>query len=432
MKTILNGFCLRFGAAASLGLAMAFGATSSEAAPVTITFYNYNLGSAGAGADATRKLIAEFSAAHPDIKVDAIGVNGLTITARIQADVVAQRPVDLAQIVFSDLDFVAHNLGAVPLETLVGAPALAAQTAGMVPSAVKLGMLDGKTYGLAYTISTPVLFYNATLFKAAGLDPDHPPQTWAEVKTAALALKKSGHQGLATGMFGQGVADWMIQGLLRSNGGAVISSDRKTLTFASPAGVAAVSMLRDLNDSGALEKMDTFAAMEAMPAGNLGMYLETSAIQNYMLTGTKGKFDLRATTMPSFGNKPVRPNNSGSALVILSRDPAKQKAAWELMKFLTSKQAYTVITSEIGYLPLRPDIVDDPKYLGTWSQAHPMIRPNLKQLAVLEPWVPIPGPNYRQITKIMIDAMQQAVQGGSDVTATLKAAQDTAQRLMPK
>ncbi|MDR3398014.1 MAG: ABC transporter substrate-binding protein [Pandoraea sp.] len=426
----MRKFRLLAGLSAAASFALASG--SAAAAPVTITFYNYNLASAGAGADATRKLIQEFMAGHPDIKVNAVSVNVTTITGRIQADIVAQRPVDLAQVVFSDLDFVARNFGAKPLETIAGANALAAHEAGMAPRTTKLGMLDGKTYGMAYTLSTPVLFYNADLFKAAGLDPDHPPQTWAQVKSAALAIKRHGHAGFAAGLFGNSASDWMMQGVVRSNGGAVISPDRKTLTFSSPDAVSAITMLRDMNDAGAFEKMDTLAAMESMAGGNLGMYLETSALQNYLLSAAKGKFDLRGTTMPSFGDKPVRPNNSGSALMILSQDPARQRAAWELMKFLTSKQAYAVITSEIGYLPLRPDIVDDPKYLGEWSKTHPMIRPNLKQLSVLEPWVPMPGPNYRQITKIMMDAMEQAVRGSANVGTTLAAAQDKAQRLIPR
>ena len=52
-----------------------------------------------------------------------------------------------------------------------------ANNVGMAPKALKLGVLDGKTYALPYTISTPILFYNADLFKAAGLDPQRPPQT---------------------------------------------------------------------------------------------------------------------------------------------------------------------------------------------------------------------------------------------------------------
>ena len=169
-----------------------------------------------------------------------------------------------------------------------------------------------------------------------------------------------------------------------------------------------------------------------MAAGDMGMYLQTSAVQGFIVAGAKDKFDLRASTMPSFGAKKVRPNNSGSALILLATDPVLQRAAWELMKFLTSKRGYTIITSEIGYLPLRTDIVDDPQYLGEWVKTHPLVQPNLKQLAVLEPWDAMPGPNYRQIVKTMMDAVELAVTGKVDVAATLLAAQQTTQAMLPK
>ncbi len=41
-------------------------------------------------------------------------------------------------------------------------------------------------------MSEPILYYNKTLFKKAGLDPNKPPQTLAEIRTDAEALKKVG------------------------------------------------------------------------------------------------------------------------------------------------------------------------------------------------------------------------------------------------
>ena len=353
--------------------------------------------------------------------------------ARVQADIAARRQVDLVQLAFSDLDFAVHGLGAKALEDMIPADEMAADFQGIAPNGLNLGKLDGKTYGLAFTFSTPVLFYNADLFRAAGLDPEHPPLTWAEVKQASLAIKaKTGKGGLAVGVFGASAFDWMFQGIVRSNGGETISRDRKRMAFAQPQAVEAVAMLRDLNDSGALENLDVNTAMEKMAAGEMGMYLQTSAVQGFIAGGAKDKYELRASTMPRFGDKPVRPNNSGSALVIFSGDPMRQRAAWELMKFLTSKRGYTIITSEIGYLPLRTDIVNDPAYLGEWVKAHPLVQPNLEQLKVLEPWEPMPGSNYRQIVKTMMDAAEQAVTGKGDVGATLLAAQQTTQAMLPQ
>lgn len=401
--------------------------------PVTISYYNYNLASTGNGATATKQMIADFEKANPNIKVEGVGASSAELTSRVQADVAAGRIPDVVQMVFSDLDFTVDNLGAVALEDIVPADELAAHFDGMVPNGLDLGKLNGKTYGLAYTFSTPVLFYNADLFKKAGLDPDSPPKTWADVKAAAVAIKeKTEADGIATGIFGPSAGDWLFQGVLRSNNGGLMSDDRKQLTFAQPASVEAVAMLRDLYDTGAYTNLEIQAAMEGMAGGNIGMYLQTSAIQGFLVNGAEGNFDLRASTMPRFGDKPQRPNNSGSALVILSKDPVKQRAAWELMKFMTSKEAYTVITSQIGYLPLRTDIVDDPKYLGQWVKDHPLIQPNLEQLKMLERWESFPGPNYRQIQKMMMEGAEMAVFGGMEPAEAMQAAQDNAQGLMPK
>jgi multiple sugar transport system substrate-binding protein len=416
----------------STALAQAIPATVDS--PVEITFYNYNLASAGIGADGTKKLIAEFEAANPNVKVNGIGVPANEMASRIQADLAAGNGPDIAQVVFQDLDYVAHNMGAVALEDIVPAEEMVAHFEGMSPNGLKLGVIDGKTWALAYTFSTPVLFYNADVFKEAGLDPDNPPKNWAEVQAAAQTVAdKTGKKGFDACMLGAGggASDWMLQSLLLSNGARTMSEDRKTLTFAEPKAVEAVTMLRAMADAGLYENNAMNTSLENMATSNAAMFLCTSALQSALIAGAKDKYELRNTMEPGFGDVLAVPTNSGSGLSILSKDPLKQRAAWELTKFLTSKRGYTIITSEIGYLPLRTDIVNDPQYLGQWVKDHPLVQPNLQQLDRLQPWVPYPGPNYRQIHKTMMEAMEMAVWGGVDVAQTLKAAQDQARAMMP-
>lgn len=391
---------------------------------VTITFYNYNLAAAGLGRDATNELIDGFMALNPNIKVEGVPVNSAEVTQRVQTDIAAGNTPDLAQLVFGDLEFVVTNLGVQAVDDIIPPQEWADHTADMVSNGLQLGKFAGKTYGLAYTFSTPIVFYNADLFRAAGLDPDAPPTTWAEVKEAALKIKDATD---AEGVFAGG---GFLQTLIQSNGGHTLSEDRKRLTFAEPAAVEAVAMLRDLYDSGAMPAMTLAAANEAMSAGNLGMLLYTSAGTDFLMKSAKDKWELRVAKEPQFGDKAAVPVNTGSGLFILSSDPKKQRAAWELMKYLTSEIGYTIITSKIGYLPLRLNIVDDPKYLGEFAKTSPMLRPNIEQLSRLQPWVSMPGPNYKQIEKIMSEAVEQAVFGGGEVEATLKAAQEQAQALI--
>jgi len=118
---------------------------------------------------------------------------------------------------------------------------------------------------------------------------------------------------------------------------------------------------------------------------------------------------------------------------VLTQDPARQQAAWAFMKFATSKEGYTIITRDIGYLPLRPEIVNEEAYLKAWVAEHPLILPNIEQLDRLQPWTSFPGPNYRQIIEITQAAVEQAIFGDNDdVAGIMLAAQQRAQELMPQ
>ena len=426
---------LKLLAATCLGFTALSGATFAQMAdaitePVTITFYNYNLATASAGADATRELIAKFEEENPNIKVETVGVPSNEIVTRLQADMAAGQQPDVAQLVFRDLIYIASDLGAIALEDLAGPEAYAALTDGMIPRGLDLGKVEGKTYGLAYTFSTPILYYNADLFREAGLDPDNPPKTWADVKAAGEAIvEKTDAEGFFPGAYGPADGTFVYQAILMSNGGKV--RDGNTLTFANPEGIEAMQMLRGMVDSGAHARLDPSNPSEAMAAGQLGMFLYTSAVQNSLSTASEGNWELRVAAMPSFGDKPTAPTNSGSALFTFSKDPVKQRASYELMKFLTSKYGYTIITSKIGYLPLRLDIVDDPEFLGPWAEAHPLIRPNLEQLSRLTPNMAFPGPNYRQAEAMMKESIAEAVLGEGEVAEVLTFAQENAQSLMP-
>ncbi|GHE79761.1 ABC transporter substrate-binding protein [Amycolatopsis deserti] len=409
---------------------------------VSIVFESYNFGQAGAWTDTFNELIGKFQQAHPNIKVTAQKPQGNSpnpatdTVPSIQAQMAAGSPPDVAQLGFSDLDFTIHGLGAKPLDDLVGKEEVQANFDGakypFAPTARTLADWDGKTYGVPFVFSTPVLYYNATLFGQAGLDPANPPKTWDEVQQASQAIKqRTGKDGTYIDCLTKTAKDWCFQSLVRSNGGRVISEDRSSLAFADAPAVEVVKMAQNMVNTGSTPKLTQQQGYEAFARGDIGMILETSAIQATFIKGAKDKWDLRATTMPSFGGKPTVATNSGASLFVFSQDPAKQRAAWELIRFLTSEEAYTTIASKIGYLPLRTGLLEDPDGLQAWAAKNPLIKPNVEQLAHLEPWVSFPGNSYLQIRDGMMDAVEKAVYQGADPQAALTAARDAAKPLMP-
>ncbi|KPM51905.1 ABC transporter substrate-binding protein [Frankia sp. R43] len=406
---------------------------------VSIVFESYNLTSTGTWKPAIEGLLAEFQKEHPNITVKAQppqGASQTDIVGSIKNQALAGNPPDVAQVTFNALSFAATSLGAQPIDTLVGKDAVQANFEGDHPfaeSARTLGDVNGHTYAVPYVFSTPVLWYNASLFRQAGLDPEKPPTTWAEVKTAATAIKeKTGKGGVLIDCLTKSSGDWCFQSLVLSNGGRVLSEDGTKLTFAESGAVGAVQMAADLVKAGVSPNLSQAQAFETFGRGDLGMLLETSAVQGLFIQQSQaGGWELRAAAEPGFGSKAAVPTNSGSGLTILSTDPAKQRASWELIKFLTSDRAYTVISSKIGYLPLRPSLVDDPATLKDWADKNPLIKPNLAQLTRLKPWVSFPGDDYQQIGDLMMTAVESAVYGGKDAKSTLAEAQRQANDLLP-
>ncbi len=414
------------------GAAPAAAPAASESKPVEITFYSYNIGQAGTFGEGAMKLVDAFQAAHPEIKLNPVGVPGGEILSKVQADMVAGTPPDVAQLIFDDLDNIVTNFNALPLEDFAPADELKEHLGGMHPNGIALGQLNGKTYGLAYTFSTPMLFYNADIFRAAGLDPDKPPTNWDEVLAFGTQIKeKTSAWGIhiaATGRF-----DWISQSLYLSAGGRALSEDRKQVTVGGEGAVRAIEMMRGLVSAEVMPNFTSAETIEGMAAGKLAMLVNSSALQATLLKASTGVYELRSAPLPGFGDQLAVPTNSGSALFTFTKDPEKLKAVWTFMKFATSKEGYTIITRDIGYLPLRPEIVNEEQYLKSWAEEHPLILPNIKQLDRLQPWVSHPGPNYRQIVEISQTALEQAIFGDNDdVAAIMQEAQTRGQELMPQ
>ena len=57
---------------------------------------------------------------------------------------------------------------------------------------------NGKMLSLPWNASTGILFYNKDVFRKAGLDPEHPPQTWPELESMCQKLREKGYVGFTT------------------------------------------------------------------------------------------------------------------------------------------------------------------------------------------------------------------------------------------
>ncbi|MCX4623700.1 ABC transporter substrate-binding protein [Streptomyces albogriseolus] len=138
--------------------------------------------------------------------------------------------------------------------------------------------VDGKIYGIPRTGYSMGLIYNRALFEKAGLDPDRPPATWDEVRTAAkeIAALGDGVVGYAD-YSAQNQGGWHFTAELYSQGGDVVSADGKKATVDTPEGRAVLRTLHDMRwkdeSMGSKQLLVINDAQQMMGSGRLGMYL---------------------------------------------------------------------------------------------------------------------------------------------------------------
>ncbi|MEU0938098.1 ABC transporter substrate-binding protein [Embleya sp. NPDC005971] len=389
---------------------------------VTLDFLSYNYGTPDLGGQGTQKLIDAFHAANPDIRIRPQGVAVKDVLTKLRTDTAAGNPPDVAQIGWSKMAEAYANLPLVPVQDLVSPADWQAHVAGMSRGVLDAVRHDGKVKAMPYTMSIPVLFYNADLFRKAGLDPDRAPRTVAEIKDAALAVTRTGAQGVYFAVADAGKSDYLTQSVIASNGGTLLRPDGSP-AVADPAAVGALTVLQDLTVSGAAPAVSANDAVAAFAGGKLAMIvLSTAALTNFE-KAANGKFDLRTAGFPRFTDAPARPTYSGAGLAVLTKDKARQRAAWRFVAFLTGAQGFTVITRDMGYLPLRPALVTDPAHLADYFAQNKRLLPALDQLDAVTPYTFFPGRSANQaVLALQDEAVEPIVLRKADPARTLNEA----------
>ncbi len=129
------------------------------------------------------KLVREYEAEHPDVKIDVSVYSWNDVDRKVREMVAAGDPPDMAQI-GAYADYAAQNQ-LYKADDLLSIPT----QADFVGQLATAGQVKGVQYGMPFASSTRVLFYNKSLFAKAGITP---PETWEDLADGAEALKAEG------------------------------------------------------------------------------------------------------------------------------------------------------------------------------------------------------------------------------------------------
>ncbi|NUR28896.1 MAG: extracellular solute-binding protein [Catenulispora sp.] len=157
---------------------------------------------------------------------------------------------------------------------------------------------DGKVYGLPSANYSLGLVYNRTLFTKAGLDPNNPPKTWAEVREAAKKITALGDGIAGYGDYSKSnTGGWHFTAETYSLGGDIATKDGETwkAAFNSPQGHQVLQQLHDMrfvdNTMGQRQLLEYADLLQMMAAGKLGMYVGSPDNIPTIVRQYKGKYE---------------------------------------------------------------------------------------------------------------------------------------------
>jgi multiple sugar transport system substrate-binding protein len=294
-------------------------------------------------------------------------------------------------------------------------PKLAAEPAAWraenyTDSVIKLGQVRGKQYGLAVNASLPIMYFNADLVKKAGGDPAHMPDTWDGVIALAgkIAATSPGVAGMAYDVH-VWPDTWLFQAIIDQAGGRMLDDSGQHIAFDNATGRKAMTELRRFVTDGKMAMLDFEASRQQFIAGQTGLFIDTPARLRLITDSVGSRFTLGTTVFPIDDKAKGGIPTGGCAIIVTTKDPAKQKAAWEYAKFITGPEAQKIVVEITGYLPLNKR-ASGPQFLGPFYDKNPNFRTVSLEVDRAVPWQGYPGDTVR-IWRMQRDIINEVMSG---------------------
>jgi len=228
------------------------------------------------------------------------------------------------------------------------------------PSHMRLSTYEDKLYAVPFSAEASFLMYNKDLFRRAGLDPDAPPRSWAEVRAAAAKIT-----ALGDGIYGYyfpgntaGNNVFTFLPLIWAAGGDILSPDGSKATLTSPAVARALDHFRQMWAAKVVPptaRNDGAENTIATPAsGKVGMW----AGGVFSITGLRRlapNLDFGATFIP--GETAGQWSSfAGGDTIGIPRGSKQAKVAWDFIQWSFMPEVQIGILARNNALPVRTDL----------------------------------------------------------------------------
>jgi ABC-type glycerol-3-phosphate transport system substrate-binding protein len=332
------------------------------------------------------EMIRDFETENPDVTVEIVPKAGYVgIHGAMLAELPDGELPDLS-VAFPTMIAEYAAAGAVaPLDPYINDPEIGLtyeDLADIYSSYLESGRLPGfgrQVMAFPFDQNAVGMWVNQTLLTQAGWD--HPPVTWEEFEQACFDMVAS--TGIGCYPIVESVST--LDAWLYSRGGQELDDAGQQPLFNGPAGVESLALVRRLMDAGlAWRPEDTYgdyvafangqAAFTFSSTGNTPLYVDAyeGALQNGV-----APFQWYQTMIPQADPENPATALYGSSFFILRGDPARERAAWRLIRWFTDRDQTARWAADLEAMPVRASALE---VMTDTLKAYPFVRIQVDQI----------------------------------------------------
>jgi sn-glycerol 3-phosphate transport system substrate-binding protein len=298
--------------------------------------------------------------------------------------------------------------------------------------------VDGNLLSFPFNASTPILYYNKNMFRAAGLDPETPPKTWPELGLAAKRLRDYG----AVCGFTTSWPSWInIENLSAFHGLPIATKANgfegldAVLNFNNKLVVRHIAQLADWQTSKVFDYSGRGQTAEPrFQKGECGIFIGSSGTRADIKANSR--FEVGYGMMPYWPDVAGAPQNTiigGATLWVLrDRPPAEYKGVAKFFAYLSKPDVQAAWHQSTGYLPITRAAYELTRAQGFYDR-NPDIAISIEEMMLKPPTENSRGVrlgSFVLVRDAIDDELEQAFAGKKSAQAALDSAVERGNRLL--
>lgn len=340
-----------------------------------------------------RQLAATFMKTHENVKVQVLIVPATNYDQKVQTMIAGGKPPDIFNTGDVQIPNIASKNFAVDLNAFIARDKYSIDD--FYPQIIEGLSYDGKLLGLADNWDTQVMYYNATLFEKASVDPPTADWQWSDFTSAAQKLTSgSGTSKVYGAVFDNWFAPYFDQ--MWSNGADPFPDNGKTCGYDSAESIQSFDQIIDMYKSGVSPSPSQFSdqgSEQLFLSGRVAMMIGSGRWSAYSFRDVK-KFEWKVAPVPK-GSK-GRANFFHLSMFAIARNSKNPEAAWEFMKFMFSEAGIKQGLAAVQGIPSRRSIAESDSFKSsTFATEHDSVQPFLDSLPTAHR-----GPNLANFNQV--------------------------------